>query len=140
MEGRLKSKMEQRAAVPGDAALLKQVWINRFKCFKITAGNRNPAVIEIGLHARGWTECLFRDDDGAGFDMKYAQNCIGVFNAASRGRIRGQDRLATRAAGHSPARGRVWVEASLDRGATFYFTLKENKTMNERRNVEIFDC
>lgn len=109
----------------GDPALLKQVWINllsnAFKYSRHTA----TAVVEIGADLDERGAAYYVRDNGAGFDMRYADKLFGVFQ-----RLHRADEFEGTGVGLAIVQrivqrhgGRVWVEAAVDRGATFHFTL-----------------
>jgi PAS domain S-box-containing protein len=110
---------------PGDAALLKQVWVNLVSnAIKFTRRQPNPK-IEIGF-AYGEGEVIYHvRDNGIGFDMKYADKLFGVFQRLHRAEdfegtgvgLAIVHRLIDR---HG---GRVWVDASPGLGCTLFFSL-----------------
>jgi signal transduction histidine kinase len=78
----------QRARLPkvrGDAALLRQVFINVLSNAVKYTKTRSPAVIEIGSReGRAGEVTLFVSDNGVGFDMRYAPKLFGVFSCFAR--------------------------------------------------------
>ncbi len=110
----------------GDPVLLRAVMTNVLdNAWKFTA--RIPkARIEFGQRGmEGDLPVFFVRDNGAGFDMRYAEKLFGVFQ-----RLHGQDEFAGTGVGLATVQrivnrhgGRIWAEARPGAGATFFFTL-----------------
>jgi PAS domain S-box-containing protein len=108
-----------------DASLLKQVWLNLLANALKYTRKRDAAVITIGSERETGTDSYFVQDNGAGFDMKYADKLFGVFQ-----RLHLADDYEGTGVGLALVQrivqrhgGRVWAEAKLNLGATFHFTL-----------------
>lgn len=109
----------------GDLHLLQQVWVNLMANAVKYSARRDPARITIGALPHDDGPVYFIRDNGAGFDMRYAGKLFGVFQRLHRMEdyegtgvgLAIVKRIVTR---HG---GRIWAEAQLDVGATFFFTL-----------------
>lgn len=109
----------------GDARLLKIALENLLNnAWKFSAG-QSPARIEIGRSENNGSDIFFVRDNGAGFDMAYADKLFGAFQRMHNAHtfpgtgigLATVQRIINR---HS---GRVWATAEINKGATFYFTL-----------------
>ena len=109
----------------GDPALVEIALTNLFdNAWKFT-GSHPAARIEFGRTSTEGEEVFFIRDNGAGFDMKYAQKIFGVFqrmHKISEFPGTGIGLATTQRIIHRHG-GRIWVEAQIEQGATFYFTL-----------------
>ena len=110
----------------GDPALLHQVMENLIgNAWKFT-GNGSVAEIWIGSAAcENEPLVYFVKDNGAGFDMAYADKLFGTFE-----RLHSPDEFPGTGIGLATSRrivtrhgGRIWAEGHVGRGASFYFTI-----------------
>jgi light-regulated signal transduction histidine kinase (bacteriophytochrome) len=118
-------KVETLPFVECDPALMKQVFVNLLSNAVKFTRPWKPAVIEVGAVGQDEHAIVFVRDNGVGFSMKYANKLFGVFQRLHRAEdFEGTGvGLATVQRIIHKHGGRVWAEAELDKGATFYFTL-----------------
>lgn len=111
----------------GDPGLLKQVWVNLLSnAIKYTIG-REPAIIKIGCEREKSENIYFVRDNGAGYDMQYADKLFGVFqrlHPAESFEGTGVGLAIVQRIVHRHG-GRIWGEGAVNHGATFRFTLGE---------------
>lgn len=124
--------IEPGLMVDGDPNLMRIMLENLMENAWKYTGKHSTARIEVGLLSAGKAErdgqsVYFVRDDGAGFDMQFAEKIFGAFQRLHpitefEGTGIG---LATVQRIVNRHGGRIWAEGAPERGATFYFTLPE---------------
>jgi PAS domain S-box-containing protein len=113
--------------VRGDRRLLKIALDNLIgNAWKFTGGTEH-ARIEIGTRKEGAQLLHYVRDNGAGFDMAYADQLFRAFQRLHDARVfpgTGVGLATVQRIIHKHG-GRIWAEAAPGEGATFYFTLPQ---------------
>jgi len=114
-----------------DEALMREVFVNLLSnAIKFTASQEVPR-IEIGGQSDSEHTLYYVKDNGVGFDARHADKLFGVFQ-----RLHGQEEFEGAGVGLALVQriihrhgGRIWAESIVNGGATFRFTVP-----NERQN------
>ena len=125
----------------GDVAMMRQVWVNLLSNAVKFTRQRQTAHIEVGCREKGGELHYWVKDDGAGFDMQYADKLFGVFQ-----RLHRQDEFEGTGVGLAIVQrilhrhnGRIWGEGKPDAGATLHFALPlptPDKKISEEKHHE----
>ncbi len=121
-------KVSDNVRALGDQELLGVVLENLIgNAWKFTSKTDQP-VIEFGRMVFQGETAYYVRDNGAGFDMAYADKLFSTFQ-----RLHREDEFPGTGVGLSLVQrviqrlgGRVWAEGAVGEGATFYFTLHPN--------------
>jgi two-component system sensor histidine kinase/response regulator len=127
---RVERKIRPGIVVTGDGQLLKIAMDNLLEnAWKFTA-NAADARVEFGMTQVAGETTYFVRDNGAGFDMTYADRLFGPFQ-----RLHAQGDFPGNGIGLATVQriihrhgGKVWAEGLVGQGATFYFTLGRTRS------------
>ena len=108
-----------------DISMIRQVWVNLISNALKYSSTRAESQIQIGCYDEGNSVCYYIKDNGVGFNMAYRDKLFGVFQRLHKisefeGTGVGLALVKKIIVRHG---GRIWAEAQLDEGATFYFSL-----------------
>ncbi|WP_227819929.1 sensor histidine kinase [Marinobacterium aestuarii] len=113
------------AMVQADPHLIRAVLENLLNNAWKYSGKCEVTKIEFGLCVHNNETCYFVRDKGAGFDMAYADKLFGAFQ-----RLHKEQEYPGTGIGLATVQrivhrhgGRIWAQAAVGEGATFYFTL-----------------
>ena len=119
-------RIDDLPVVDGDTAMLRIVLVNLIaNALKFTRPRRQ-ALVDIGsLPGKHSETVIFVRDNGVGFDMAHADKLFGVFQRLHRADEFEGTGIGLATAHRIIARHgcRIWVEANVDQGATFFFTV-----------------
>lgn len=117
--------IEELLSASADSDMMRQVWFNLLENAVKYTGKKDMSSIHIRSYRMGDEICYEIKDNGVGFDMQYAVKLFGMFQ-----RLHKMQDFSGTGVGLAIVKriisrhgGRVWADAMLNAGATFYFTL-----------------
>jgi light-regulated signal transduction histidine kinase (bacteriophytochrome) len=115
--------------VQADKRLIQAVLQNLIGNAWKFSSHHNKALIEFGVIEKPEGPVYFVKDDGAGFDMAYADKLFGAFQ-----RLHDTNEFPGSGIGLATVQrvinrhgGKIWAESAIEKGATFYFTLQSGQ-------------
>jgi PAS domain S-box-containing protein len=132
-ERRVECVITDGVVVQGDPGLLRVALENLLGNAWTYTNKHATARIEFGVTQEDGQRIYFVRDDGAGFDMAYADKLFGAFQ-----RLHGAEDFEGTGIGLATVQriirrhgGRLWAEGTVERGATFYFTIPANAAVRQ---------
>jgi PAS domain S-box-containing protein len=126
---RIDFRLASLPAAISDLTLMREVWINLLSNAVKFSSKVDRAVIEVGFRQEEEQTIYWVRDNGAGFNMQYADKLFTVF-----WRLHSDKEFEGTGVGLAVVQrlvhrhgGRVWGEGEVDKGATFYFTLPKKR-------------
>jgi PAS domain S-box-containing protein len=121
----------------GDHSAIRQVWVNLISNAVKYSKHKEKIIIEIGAQEAGDGNVIYYvKDNGVGFDMKYYDKLFGVFQ-----RLHSEREFEGTGVGLAIVQrivakhgGKIWAEAKVNEGATFFFSL-ENRFPSAQLNI-----
>lgn len=117
--------IDELPSITGDQAMIRQVWVNLISNALKFSSKRSEQIIEISAGFDENTDAVVFTikDNGAGFDMKYANKLFGVFQ-----RLHTEQEFEGTGVGLAIVQriiqrhgGKIWAESEPDKGAVFHF-------------------
>ncbi len=113
----------------GDLTMIRQVWANLLANAIKFSANQERAIIQVSSKQQAKETIYSVRDNGAGFDMQYADKLFGVFQ-----RIHSEREFEGIGVGLAIVQrvihrhgGRVWAESEVGQGAVFHFALRQTE-------------
>jgi light-regulated signal transduction histidine kinase (bacteriophytochrome) len=115
--------------VQGDPTLLRMLLDNLLGNAWKYSGLKPQVSIEVGMREEDGRQVYFVRDEGAGFDMRFADRLFGVFQ-----RLHSSSDFEGTGIGLATVQrivrrhgGQIWAEGQVGQGACFHFTLNETR-------------
>ena len=126
--------IQDQLLVEADGRLMRVAFENLIgNAWKFTAKVSEPR-IEVGAYQKGVDTVFFIRDNGAGFDMKYAENLFRPFQ-----RLHSESEFPGTGIGLATVHriidrhgGRVWAESAVGQGTSLYFTIPATQSGSHR--------
>jgi len=124
-KGRLAIDVQPLLPARADGSMMEQVWLNLIGNALKYSSKRERIRIAVGSYQQNGENLYFVKDNGAGFNMQYADKLFHVFQ-----RLHKQEEFPGTGVGLALVKriisrhgGRIWAESVVDEGATFHFSL-----------------